>query len=296
MSAFQKNITISNCVLTSCCNGLKFGTATFGAYENIAFTNSVIFNEDVDFSRRVIAGIALEMVDGGSLEGVVISNIRMQRVRTPIFIRRGNRHARPDGTPGILRGIMIGNIHATGAILTSSITGLPGFEVEDVTLSEIRIDSEENGKAEWVDRKIPELPAAYPEARMFGRLPAYGLYCRHVKGLRMTNVAFKASAKEMRPALLCDDAQEIDVNGLKSTATTGSQPVIKLIQTKHALVHNCSAPANTTTFLEVQGDESQQIVLMNNDLSLAEQVSRVGAKVSEDALIVSGNVSNRQVK
>src|SRR5512142_1249439 len=108
----------------------------------------------------------------------------MQNVRTPIFVRRGNRRARPDGTPGTLRGVMIDNVHATGAILTSSVTGLPGFNVEDVTLSGIRIDSEEAGQQEWVTREVPEVPKAYPEARMFGRLPSYGFYCRHVDGLR----------------------------------------------------------------------------------------------------------------
>ena len=61
-------------------------------------------------------------------------------------------------------------------------TGVPGFDVEDVTLSNIRIETEEAGKAEWVERAIPEGPKAYPEARMFGRLPAYGFYARHVKG------------------------------------------------------------------------------------------------------------------
>ena len=56
----SKNITITNCVLTCCCNGLKFGTATHGGYENIVFTNSVIFNDDVPLNSRIISGIALE--------------------------------------------------------------------------------------------------------------------------------------------------------------------------------------------------------------------------------------------
>jgi polygalacturonase len=72
----SKNTTITNCVL-SCCNGLKFGTATRGGFENVTFSNSVIFNERVDPKARVISGIAVEMVDGGWLEGVVISNIRI---------------------------------------------------------------------------------------------------------------------------------------------------------------------------------------------------------------------------
>ncbi len=204
----SKNITITNCVLTCCCNGLKFGTASRSGFENIAFFNSVIFNEEVDLKARVISGIALEIVDGGWMEGVAISSIRMQRVRTPTFIRRGNRHSRPDGTPGTLRAIRIENIHATGSILTSSITGLPGFEVEDVTLADIRIDSQEAGKAEWIGRTVPEIASAYPEARMFGRLPAYGPYCRHVNGLRLRNLEFKSAPGEARPALHCEDVRD----------------------------------------------------------------------------------------
>ncbi len=91
----SKNITITNCVLTCCCNGLKFGTATRGGFENVTFSNSVIFNEREDPKARVIAGVAIEMVDGGWVEGVVISNIRMQNVRTPNLPAPRQPHAAP---------------------------------------------------------------------------------------------------------------------------------------------------------------------------------------------------------
>jgi hypothetical protein len=286
----SKNITITNCVLTCCCNGLKIGTATKGGFENIVFSNSVIFNEEVDPKARVIAGIALEMVDGGWMEGVLISNIRMQRARTPLFIRRGDRHPGPDGRPGILRGVMIENVHATGAMLTSSITGLPGFEVEDVTLSNIRIDSDEEGKPEWAERKINESGHSYPEARMFGRLPAHGLYCRHVKGLHLRHLEFKATAGEMRPALHCDEVEDLDVESLKTTPNAGTQPVIKLIQTRQAFLRGCSAPTGTKTYLEVEGERTKGIVLMNNDLTGAKKAVQTSAEVPQKALKVSGNV------
>ncbi|HSV14009.1 MAG TPA: glycosyl hydrolase family 28 protein, partial [Tepidisphaeraceae bacterium] len=132
--AVTKNVTITNCVLSCCCNGLKIGTATHGGFENIVFSNSVIFNEDVPINQRVIGGVSLEVVDGGYIDGVLVSNIRMQRVRAPIFIRRGARKGPTDNKVNYLRGIMIENVHATGAIMTSSVTGLPGANVEDVTL------------------------------------------------------------------------------------------------------------------------------------------------------------------
>jgi polygalacturonase len=282
----SKNITITNCVLTCCCNGLKFGTATRGGFENVTFTNSVIFNERVDPKARVISGIAVEMVDGGWLEGVVVSNIRMQNVRTPVFIRRGNRRPRPDGTPGTLRGVMIDNLHATGSILTSSVTGLPGFEVEDVTLSNIRIDSEEGGKTEWVGREIPEVPKSYPEARMFGRLPSYGLYCRHVSGLRVRGIEFRAVASESRPAIVCEDVKSLDIDGLRTAAVASGQPVVKLVQTRDALLRGCSAPAGAKLFLEVQGAQSQRIVLTGSDLSAAEKAVQTGPGVAPGAVSV----------
>jgi len=279
-----KNVTITNCVLTCCCNGLKFGTATRGGFENISFSNSVIFNEDVNLKARVIAGIAIEMVDGGWVDGVVISNIRMQRVRTPIFIRRGMRRARPDGTPGTLRGVMIENIHATGSILTSSVTGLPGFDVEDVTLSNIRIDSEEAGQEGWVSRAIPENPKAYPEARMFGRLPSYGFYCRHVTGLRMRGIDVRRAAAEMRPALVFDDVKRLDVDGLRVTATASAQPVVRMVDTSEAFLRGCQAPAESKVFLDVAGAKSQRIVLSASELSGAEKAVQLGAGLDPDTV------------
>lgn len=284
-----RNITITNCVLTCCCNGLKFGTATRGGFENVTFSNSVISNEDVPLNARVIAGIALEMVDGGWLEGVTISNIRMQRTRTPIFIRRGIRHARTDGTAGILRGVMIDNVHATGAILTSSVTGLAGFPVEDVTLSNIRIESEESGKEEWVSREIPEVPKAYPEARRFGRLPSYGFYCRHVNGLHIRNLDVGAGKGETRPALLCDDVSGLRVDGLQGNAVTRTQPVVKLIEARSAWLYNCAAPAGTRTFLELEGQKTQGIVMSGCNLAGVESPVKLGAGVPPQTVSTFGN-------
>lgn len=285
----SKNITITNCVLSGCCNGLKFGTATHGGYENIVFSNSVIFNENVPLSSRIISGIALEMVDGGWIEGVVISNIKMQRVRTPLFIRRGNRTPRADGTPGTLRGVMIENVYATGSILTSSVTGLPGFDVEDVTLSNIRIEGDEGGKAEWVNRKIAEIPKSYPEARNFGRLPAYGLYCRHVTGLRLRNLEFKGSPKEARPVIFCDGVKNLDVTGLRSTPIIGTQPAVMLADVQQSVLQNCVAPAGTKTFLEVRGAQTADVVLMNSQLGATSPSVQLGPDVPKNSVAQSGN-------
>jgi hypothetical protein len=267
-----RNITITNCVLTGCCNGLKLGTATHGAFENITFTNSVIYNnDDAPLRSRIISGIAVEMVDGGSVYGVVISNIRMQNTRTPIFIRLANRSGNPPSGPkqGALRGVMIENVYATGAILTSSVAGLPGHDVEDVTLSNIRIDTVEGGVQDWVNLEVPEVPAKYPEAHMFGRLPAYGFYCRHVNGLRFDNVRVETRKPDMRPLLLCEDVKNLRVTGLAGDAPAGGEPLLVFRNVRRAFIHGCWAPPHTSTFLSVEGEGSSAISLVGNALGEA---------------------------
>jgi len=288
----SKNITITNCVIRGTCNGLKFGTATHGGFENVTVSNLVIYNEDVPFDQRIISGIALEMVDGGWMQGLVISNVVMQRTRTPIFIRRANRKPRSDGTPGTLKGVLIENVYATGSILTSSVTGLPGFDIEDVTLSNIRIDSEEGGKAAWMSEKIPEVPQIYPEAHIFGRLPSYGFYCRHVKGLRMKNIEVNAIAGEERPAIVCDDVKDLEISSLRTSPITGTQPTVQLIQNQKAFLHGCWAAVGTQTFLNIQGEKSGEIVLMSNNLSGTVQAAQAASDVPNGALKLAGNILN----
>lgn len=285
----SKNITITNCVLTGCCNGLKFGTATMGGFENVTFTNSVIYNNDVPLNARVISGIAIEMVDGGWVTGVMISNVRMQRVRTPIFIRLGNRGSGPSTpTRGRLRGVMIDNVQATGAILTSSITGLPGHDVEDVSLSNIRIDTEEGGKQEWASRDIPELAPQYPEARMFGRLPAYGFFCRHVSGLKLDNVQVVAAVPDRRPAVHCDDVKDLRMNQFTASAPASSEPLIVLSGVERAFMTGCSIAGNTG--VELRGAETAGIHLVANDFSRASNTFKLRDGALPGALVEAANL------
>jgi polygalacturonase len=223
----NKNIAVTNCSLTTCCNGFKIGTGSEGGFENVTFSNSTVRNDAVPFGSRVISGVALEVVDGGWIDGVVVTDIRMERARTPIFIRLGNRKRAGAAPRHGLRNVTIGNVQATEALLASSITGLPGEEVSDVTLSHIRVESVMPSRPEWVGRAVPEKESAYPEARMFGMLPAAGLYVRHVRNLRLEDVDFAAPQGEARPTVIFDDVDGARVTGLKSTPVSGGLPVLK---------------------------------------------------------------------
>ncbi len=222
-----KNIVVTNCHLTTCCNGFKLGTSSEGGFENITFSNSVVYNDEVGFGSRVISGIALEVVDGGWIDGVIVSGIQMQRTRTPIFIRLENRKRVHDYPQHGLRNVSIENVQATESLLASSITGLAGDPVRDVSLSHIRVDNVLPYRPEWGGKPVPEKEGAYPEARMFGMLPASGLYVRHVRDLRLSDVVFSATAGERRPTVIFDDVAGARISGLKSTPVSGGMPIFQ---------------------------------------------------------------------
>lgn len=260
-----KNVTIANCVLSTSCNGFKIGTATRGAVENIVFTNSIIYTDSkFPINARVIGGINIEMVDGGSVDGISVSNIRMENTRTPVFVRLGQR------TPGphsFLRNVRIDGIDASGALVTSSITGVPGLRVSDVTISNSRIRTEEGGKSEWARRSIPEMETRYPESRMFGRLPAYGMYIRHADRIRLQNVELVADKPDARPAVVCDDVADLLLSGLETTAPAGSAPLVALQNTRHAFVSGSRVPQASEVFVHVSGRDSQNIAVAGNALN-----------------------------
>ena len=221
-----KNISVTNCHLSTCCNGFKIGTETEGGFENITFSDSVVFNNDVPYKQRVIAGVALEIVDGGWIDGVIVKNIQMQRSRTPIFIRLGNRKRVHNYPQHGIRNIQIDNVQASEALVPSSITGLPGMEVRDATLSHLSLQNAIQGRPDWAKRPVPEKETAYPESRMFGMLPASGLYVRHARGLRLDDLTFTAPPGESRPTLIFDDVVGARLSEIKSSPISGGMPVL----------------------------------------------------------------------
>ena len=99
------------------------------------------------------------------------------------------------------------NIIATGGSLASSITGLPGYPIENVSLSNVDITMVGGGTRPA--KPVPEVAGDYPHAPMFGPLPASGLYVRHVKGLSLTNVRLRTAQPDKRRTLVLDDVVRV---------------------------------------------------------------------------------------
>ena len=191
---------------------IKFGTESNGGFKNITVSNCVF-----DYSR----GLALEAVDGALLEDVTISNITMRDIsNSPIFLRLGARNRGPKETTktGAMRRVIISNVVVYNADpkYSSIISGIPGYLIEDVQLNNIRVYAKGGGTKEQAALEPPEREALYPEPTMFGELPAYGFFIRHVKGLQMRDVEVSYLSPDLRPAFWLNDVTDVEFIHVKA--------------------------------------------------------------------------------
>lgn len=225
-----ENITVRNCDLKSHCHGLKFGTETTGGFRNIDIANITISASDsVHYKSgklwRVITGVALELVDGGTMENIRIHNLRADSVYAPIFVKLGNRARKhtddaPEPPPGQMRNIHLSNFRITDAgPFSSSVTGFPGHPIQNVTLENIDIEYNEAPTGDELFTEVPENEKRYPEITMFTKgldsrkyLPTHGLFARHVEGLVIRNFNVKPMQDDPRPKFRFIEVSRLESN------------------------------------------------------------------------------------
>ncbi len=200
---------------------IKFGTESNGGFKNITISNCVF-----DYCR----GLALESVDGALLEDVTIDNITMRDVANcPIFLRLGSRMRGPNGSPvGQLRRVIISNVVVYNAEprYASIISGIPSHDIEDVTLNNIRIYYKGGGTKEQAALNPQEKENDYPEPTMFGEIPAYGFFIRHVRRLEMNGVSVMTLKDDARPPFIISDGDSIELRNVKARGVLGGPTFI----------------------------------------------------------------------
>ncbi len=291
-----RDITISNCIVSSNASGIKIGTESAGTFEDITIQNCVVFDTRVD-------AISLMTVDGARLERVSISNITARNIKgAAIFIRLGTRN-RPYrknasvNTPG-LRDVLIENVQGTRISgFGCSVTGLPGAELENIVLRRINLEFEGGNRAldldnrtqkdsgrsslsyeavmQEINRDIPEKAEAYPRGEMFGRLPAYGFYLRHVRNITLDQVRLRFAEEDFRPAVVGDNVEHLEISSLKAEGTSKTPELIRLVNARDAVISSSSPLSDIPLFLSVRGEKSGKITFLNNDLRKAARKSEV---------------------
>ena len=238
-----ENVTIRNCIARGQASAFKIGTATRGIVRNVRVSNlrceptRGIFSEYADgtpcdflyhltvydhsenypFGFSLI-GIAVECVDGGRVEDIVVDGVEfVDGFKIPIFVRsdRRDHHNENDGfrrgEHNVLKDVVIRNVkgYVVGPT-ASSITGTKDFRVQNVLLENVDIVQPGAGVvASELAMKNPRpyRENCYPTPDIFypGILPAYGLYVDYADDVVLNNVKFRLLSEgpcDLRPELV----------------------------------------------------------------------------------------------
>jgi polygalacturonase len=257
-----RNLTITNCLVTGTyelgtvldgtfkkfapdfhvprTGRIKCGTESNGGFINITISNCVF---------EGCQGYALETVDGAQMEDITITNTTMRDlVSGPLFMRLGARLRGPRETTkvGTLKRILISNLDCYNAPqrISCVLSGIPGYPIEDVKLSNVYIETAGGGTAEMARIQPPENESKYPEPTMFGPMPASGFFMRHMRNVEMSHVEIANSTPDARPAFYLADVERADFFAV--TAPRGTDGTFALHGVKDLRIGWSRAAADTT--------------------------------------------------
>jgi polygalacturonase len=255
-----ENVTISGCLVTGCyelgsvldgtfrkfppgrrragyTGRIKCGTESNGGFKNIAISNCVF---------EGCQGLALESEDGALCEDITISNITMRGLFSgPLFFRLGARLRGPKQSTrvGTLRRILVSNIVSYNgeSALSSILSGIPGYPIEDVKISNYFAQNQGGGKASAAKILPPEEVDKYPDPGMFGPMPSQGFYLRHIRNLEMSHVEIAPMAPDARTSFYLQGVDRADF-----IACTAPSPAFTLNEVKDLRILLSRAAKDTT--------------------------------------------------
>lgn len=224
-----EHILVTNCIVTGyklgtfldgtyvpekvnwVCGRIKLGTESNGGYRDITISNCTCMYS---------SGLAFEEVDQGLMDNIVVTNIALNHVHHyPIYITTGCRNRGPKEVTEPSRGqnIMISNVQALDcdSLAGIIITGMENAPLKNISLSNIFVEYRGGGTADMAQKKYREQGTNYPEPRWAGPTPSYGLFARHIDGLKLRDITFALKKDDGRPAVMLENVKNLDMKDVK---------------------------------------------------------------------------------
>jgi len=283
-----EDVVISNCVLISDDTAIKMGTGSHKAMRRILVTGCVI--KDTRY------GISMFMKDGGIFEQVQFSNLiihtKSRHVHDyPIFMDIESRLERPLGK---IRDIKFSDI----TIISngnSLIAGAPKSPIENLTFSNITFKADITDKVS--DLKKPRgnrKLTGTPTPADFTAIPAHFTF-GHINGLTINNMnTFVNNAEESydRYAIFASNVTNLKIDSFdgKHVKASSELATLYLENCKNAMLTGCKSQPGTNKFIELCGEATEDITIMNNDFHWAETPIELKREVNRKEVRKSANI------
>lgn len=277
-----EHITITNCRLSSASAAIKFSEGNSLVIRDIVIDNCTIFD-----SNR---GITLQIVDGGDISNVVISNITMDLHRFDWFwagdgnafnfeVRtqsEWNDEPKKPGEPGpgSMHNIIIHDVvvHCQGE---SRIYGHADRYLEGVSFANIKfyISNDTN--------------SPYDTA-------VHAMSFKWIKDLNLRNIEVhweKPYYDKWQNALAIENVDDLHLDGFTGDSAWPDRgiPAVLLSQVGDATLRGMEAPAGTNLFLKIAGANSHDIHLIGNDFHEAKIPYQLDSDVKAESVTALDN-------
>lgn len=236
-----ENITVTNCTMLDGHGGVVIGSEMSGGVRKVVISNCIFDGTERGIRIKTTRG------RGGIIDDIRVSNIVMSRInRTPfdlnMFYEKSAAEPVSERTP-VLRNLHFSDITVRGAPAAGYILGLDEMPVEDVTFTNITVDAEK------------------------------GFSCSNARNLGFYHVRINTAKG---PALLCEQVQALEIEGFRTLTPHADTAVVDLKNVAGAYLRGCHAAPGMGAFLQLQGQNTRDIVLQANALGKA------GVKAAEE--------------
>lgn len=293
-----KNVTITNCIISSESSAIKFGVASCGGFENITVSNCAIYDTR-------LSGIGLKIVEGGTMDRVTIANITMHNTNGSIFMKL----ARKKGfSAGVFRNVIISNIIADGIGCWKAdksrkyykdeydqrigivIAGSADCTMENVTLSNIHLQFAGSASSGDAARPLKDnVPRGYPKYNNFGITPAYGINCQYVKNIRFNNIVLDCIENDGRPAIFFQESENVTLNGISAEVSDTARSYVRMKNQKGAFIINSKPTSGKVPFVSIE-ESAKNITIMGNDFGSIKGALIKDSAVLEKEIHMQGNL------
>ena len=132
-------------------------------------------------------------------------------VVAPLYIRLGARNrGNTEGRRGALRTVLVEGLKGRyQGRFPVQVTGLPDLRPKGITLRNLDVTGPGGPALSDTGNPVPECETMYPECENFYHyLPAWGLYARHVDGLKVEDCSFATVRPDVgREKVVMDDVR-----------------------------------------------------------------------------------------
>ncbi len=294
----NKFVTLTNCSFSTRWSIFRFGG---GQCENITVSNCIIYET---------YGCPIKMRCGARsrLENISFSNIIMKDVTGPITIgldstsRRANAPNDDQPQKGIVKNISFNGIRATVVAVGKTHDDLPfksdfrpgetrqcivlngvGEDMlEDISFTDVHVTFEGGGTAEEAaNRDVPKKAGEYFE---IGTPPGYGLFARNVRNLTLHNVRLQVTNPDLRPAVVLENVHDAALTTLAVQGNPQAESTCRVINSSEIVFSSPRLLTPASTFMQVEGDKSQNITIDGGDISKAAKPLAFAAGASDKSV------------